>query len=166
MSPQTTVFLLAGNRLLREALSRILKTKSDISVAGTAPYSPQAIQQIAESNCQILLLDSVTAAASDFQFVRRVIEVVPFLKVIMIGMDEDEEAFLSAVRAGVFGYVLKDASATDVVAAVPAVARGEAGWPPPLCLSFFKFVCSDFAAFPAPRIPFKLRLNRRPQPPV
>src|SRR5437899_766060 len=100
MSPQTTVFLLAGNRLLREALSRILKTKSDISVAGTAPYSPQAIQQIAESNCQILLLDSVTSAASDFQFVRRVIEVVPGLKVIMIGMDENEEAFLSAVRGG------------------------------------------------------------------
>jgi len=163
MSPQTTVFLLAGNRLLREALSRILKTKSDISVAGTAPYSPQAIQQIAESNCQILLLDSVTSAASDFQFVRRVIEVVPGLKVIMIGMDENEEAFLSAVRAGVFGYVPKDASATDVVAAVRAVAQDEAVCPPRLCLSLFKLVCSDSTALPTLRIRYKLGLTRRQQ---
>src|SRR2546426_3730107 len=158
MSTQATVFLLAGNRLLREALSRILKTKSDISVAGTAPYSPQAIQQIAESNCQILLLDSVTTAASDFQFVRRVIEVVPFLKVIMIGMDEDEEAFLSAVRAGVFGYVLKDASATDVVAAVRPVARGEGVCPPPPFLSFFKFGFSGSTTFPTLRIRDQVRL--------
>ena len=162
MSPQTTVFLLAGNRLLREALSRILRAKSDISVAGTAPYSPQAIQQIAESDCQILLLDSVTNTA-DFQFVRKVIEVVRGLKVIMMGMDEDEEVFLSAVRAGVFGYVLKNASATDVVMAVRAVAQDEAVCPPRLCLSLFKLVSSDSTALPTVRIRDKLGLTRRQQ---
>ena len=55
-------------------------------------------------------------------------------------MDSDEEQFLAAVRSGVMGYLLKDASASDLVAAVRAVYRGEAVCPPQLCSTLFHFV--------------------------
>ena len=55
-------------------------------------------------------------------------------------MDSDEEQFLAAVRSGVMGYLLKDASASDLVAAVRAVYRGEAVCPPQLCATLFRFV--------------------------
>ena len=44
----------------------------------------------------------------------------------MIGMDDDEATFLWAVREGVVGYVLKDASAAEIVRVLRAVANGEA----------------------------------------
>ena len=51
MGPQSIaeVFLLAENRLLREALIRILAKKSDIRVIGAAPYSPSAQERIIAS---------------------------------------------------------------------------------------------------------------------
>jgi two-component system NarL family response regulator len=62
------------------------------------------------------------------------------LKTVLIGMDTDEGQFMAAVRSGVTGYLLKDASASDVIAAVRAVSRGEAVCPPQLCSTLFRFV--------------------------
>ncbi len=53
-------------------------------------------------------------------------------------MEENEEQFFTAVRSGISAYLLKDASADDVVAAARAVTRGEAVCPPRLCLALFQ----------------------------
>src|SRR5208283_4106622 len=45
---------------------------------------------------------------------------------VMVGMEEDEATFLQAVSEGVVGYVLKDASAAEIVRVIRAVAAGEA----------------------------------------
>ena len=50
----------------------------------------------------------------------------PEVKVVMIGMESDEQTFMQAVRAGAVGYVLKEASAQEIVSGVRAVANGEA----------------------------------------
>jgi DNA-binding NarL/FixJ family response regulator len=55
-------------------------------------------------------------------------------------MDADEEQFIAAVRTGIRGYLLKDASTSDVTAAVRMVSRGEAFCPPRLCSALFRFV--------------------------
>jgi DNA-binding NarL/FixJ family response regulator len=66
-------------------------------------------------------------------------------------MDSDEEQFLAAVRSGVMGYLLKDASASDLVAAVRAVYRGEAVCPPQLCSGLFRFVAHMVDEIPVKR---------------
>src|SRR5439155_21821073 len=72
-------------------------------------------------------------------------------KAILIGMEPDEEQFIAAVRAGVMGYLLKDASASDLVAAVRAVYRGEAVCPPQLCSTLFRFVAHMVDEIPVKR---------------
>lgn len=163
MSPRLAIFLLAGNRLLREALSRVLKKKSDFIVVGASPYTPQVVQRIIESGCEILLVDSVSGAPFDLQFVREATRSIRGLKVVLVGMEENEETFLMAVRAGVAGYVLKDASALDVVAAVRAVAQDEAVCPPRLCLALFRHVARECALLPNVRVKVHLGLTRRQQ---
>jgi two-component system response regulator DegU len=59
----------------------------------------------------------------------------------MIGMERDETTFFRAVRSGVMGYVLKDASAMEIVHAVRAVGSGEA-----VCPSCFSRVIVQCAA--------------------
>jgi DNA-binding NarL/FixJ family response regulator len=62
---------------------------------------------------------------------------------VLIDMQDDEEQFLEAVRSGVSGYLLSNASASDIISAVLAVARGEAVCPPRLRLALFRCVAQS-----------------------
>jgi DNA-binding NarL/FixJ family response regulator len=157
------VYILAENRLLREALARILNKKSDIRVVGASAFTPDVVRQIASSAPHVLLSDSPTMALSELRLVREVRTAVPSLKVVMVGMESDEETFVKAVRHGIVGYVLKEASAMEVASCVRSVANGEAVCPPTLCMSLFKQL-----AKPAPQAPsivfnLDLGLTRREQ---
>jgi len=134
------VFILAENRLLREALTRILNKKSDIRVVGASAFMPEIVQQIAGAGPDVLLSDSAAVALSELRLVPEVRAVVPDLKVVMVGMEAERELFLRAVRDGIVGYVLKDASAAEVAEAVRSVANGEAVCPPGLCRALFEQV--------------------------
>ena len=136
------VFILAENRLLREALTRILGKKNDILVVGASAFSPDVVEQISSVAPDVLLSDSAAIALSDLRLVSEVRAAIPGLKVVMIGMDADREIFLRAVRDGIVGFVLKDASAMEVAAAVRSVANNEAVCPPGLCLALFESVAS------------------------
>jgi DNA-binding NarL/FixJ family response regulator len=137
VAPETVeVFIVAENRLLREALTRILNKKSDIRVVGASAFVPEIAQQIAELAPDVLLSDS-TAALSELRLIAEITTAVPGLKVVMIGMETDKATFLRLVREGIVGYVLKDASAIEVAAAVRSVANAEAVCPPTLCLALF-----------------------------
>ena len=132
------VFILAENRLLREALARILNKKSDIHVVGTSAFSPDIVQQVAGMSPHVLLSDSATVALSDLRLVSEVRAAMPGLKVVMVGMEAEPGTFLKAVRDGIVGYVLKEASAVEVAACVRSVANGEAVCPPTLCMTLFE----------------------------
>jgi DNA-binding NarL/FixJ family response regulator len=136
------VFILAENRLLREALARILSKKSDIRVVGASAFSPDVVGQISEAAPDVLLSDSAAVALSELRLISEVRAAIPGLKVVMIGMDADRDTFLRAVRDGIVGFVLKDASAMEVAAAVRSVANDEAVCPPSLCLALFERVAS------------------------
>jgi DNA-binding NarL/FixJ family response regulator len=132
------VFILAENRLLREALSRILNKKSDIRVVAASCFSSNVVEQISAAGADVLLSDSAAVALSGLKLVPEVRAAIPGLKVVMVGMDPDRETFLQAVRDGVVGYVLKDASAIEVAAAVRSVANNEGVCPPSLALVLFE----------------------------
>jgi two-component system response regulator DevR len=108
------VFLLADNRLLREALIRILTKKSDIRVVGAAPFSPDVLEQIKAAHPSIVLLDSIAPVFSEVRLVAGLHAAIPGVRVAMIDMELDQHTFLRAVREGVVGYVLKDASAMSL----------------------------------------------------
>jgi DNA-binding NarL/FixJ family response regulator len=165
MSPRSSVFLLAENRLLREALARVLSKRCDISVAGVGRAADHTFAEIAAAETEILLLDALTSGMPEFSFVRTALRTIPELKVLLLGMEDNEDLFLRAVRAGVAGYLLREASALDVVAGVRAVAQGEAVCPPRLCLALFRQVARERERFtiPAGQIQIQLGLTRRQQ---
>jgi DNA-binding NarL/FixJ family response regulator len=157
------VFILAENRLLREALTRILSKKSDIRVVGASAFSPDVVEQISSAAPDVLLSDSAAVALSDLRLISEVRAAIPGLKVVMIGMDADPQTFLRAVRDGIVGFVLKDASAMEVAAAVRSVANDEAVCPPSLCMSLFERVANQNTHPASFVIRHNLGLTRREQ---
>src|ERR1700757_2821312 len=140
MLAKIDVFLLTENRLLREALTRIFGKKSDLCLVGAAGLSPQIVAEVGASAADVLLADSGVNMLTELQIIPELRKACPGLRVVLIGMDPDATTFLKAVRAGVLGYVLKDASSLDVTAAIRSVARNEAVCPPCLCRSLFDYV--------------------------
>jgi DNA-binding NarL/FixJ family response regulator len=157
------VFILAENRLLREALARILSKKCDIQVVGAAAFSPDVVGQISSAAPDVLLSDSAAVGLSNLRLVSEVRAAIPGVRVVMIGMEADRDTFLRAVRDGITGYVLKDASAMEVAAAVRSVANGEAVCPPSLCLALFERVASQNTHSASFVIRHNLGLTRREQ---
>jgi len=134
----TQVFLLIENRLVRETLVRLFRKRSDISVVGQGSLT-EALR-LRDTNCGIVVLDDLEAACSLAANCRAGGPTANSVGMVLIGMEEDAATFFAAVRSGVMAYLLNDASASDVVAAVRAAARGEAVCPPRLCLNLFRFV--------------------------
>ncbi len=137
------LFLLVENRLLREALAGIVRKQPDFCVVGVDRYAPSIENQFAESGCDILVADHASATTFPTTFIADSLALVPSVKVILLGMEDDPEIFLQAIRAGVCGYLLGDASAEETLAAVRRVAQGEAVCPPRLCLQLFQFVARE-----------------------
>jgi DNA-binding NarL/FixJ family response regulator len=146
------VYLLAENRLLRETLARLLQKRGGISVVGVSRYTESSVAEICASQCSILLMDSM-ATTEDMILLGDLFERVPEIKVVLFGMDKDADLFLKSAYCGVSGYVLKEASASEIIAAVRAVAQGEAAWPPQLCMDLVRHLSHEYRMRAKLRVP-------------
>ena len=110
------VFVAAENRLLREALSRMLLKSGAIEVVGADLAESFHTDDLLREEADILLLSSRGNRNEDLNAVRRVRTAAPKVQILLIGVGGGEAEFLQCVRAGVHGYLPKEASAEDVVA--------------------------------------------------
>ena len=88
---------------------------------------------------------------------------MPNLKTVMIGMENSSELLVQAVREGISGYLLMDASASEIVAAVRFVINGGAVCPPELCQALFAYVAAQRPTLPSFEVQNQLGLTRREQ---
>jgi len=161
-SSSIRAFLLIENRLLREALVRLFRKRSDLGVVGHASPTDESPLGIFESECNILVGDSFLPARLPGSFSAKG-GMPDGCKIILVGMESGEEQFIAAVRSGVTGYLLQDASASDVVAAVRAVFRGEAVCPRQLCSVLFRLVAQMSADITLQNSPPRPDLTLRQQ---
>jgi DNA-binding NarL/FixJ family response regulator len=157
------VLLLAENCLLREALVRVLRKKEDIVVVGAIPYSPSALEMVSAANPDVVLFDSASIALSGPHLVSQMQQAGGNCRTVMVGMEDDEATFLRAVSEGVLGYVLKDASAAEIVRVIRAVAAGEAVCPPRFSQALFQCAARDVCLWLKQPPTTKFGLSRREQ---
>ena len=133
-----SVFLVTENRLFRESLTRLLNKRNDIRIAGIATCSQVTSEAIVACSPDVLLFDP-TDVISEVVLLRALKQVLPGLKVVMIGRRPDRELFFAAVREGVVGYLLMNATGGEVVAAVRSVMEEQAVCPAELCRLLFEY---------------------------
>src|SRR6266852_9492792 len=157
------VFVAAENRLLREALSRMLAKSEEIEVVGMDLAEPFRTEDLLKEETDILLLSSRGNTNEDLSAVRRVRRTAPKVQILMIGVTGEETEFLQCVRAGVHGYLPRDASAEDAVEGVRALQGGEAICPGTLCATLFRYMEREATSFPSASVRQQLGLTRREQ---
>ena len=123
---------------MREALVRLFRKRSDVCVIGDRALGAEPCPP--DSLGDIVVLDDLQTASVLGSSLRKGRHAGTSVGLVLVGMEEEEDQFLSAVRSGVSGFLLNNASAGEIVAAVLAVARGEAVCPPRLCHALIRFV--------------------------
>jgi DNA-binding NarL/FixJ family response regulator len=132
------VFLLIENRLLGETLDRLFHKRPDFCLVGRCSAAETGTIDVRNLQCDVLVLDHLRMASLLDIVSANGEQTAARPRIVLISMEENEEQFFSAVRSGISAYLLKDASADDVVAAVHAATRGEAVCPPRLCFALFQ----------------------------
>jgi len=144
-SYETRIFIVSANRLLREVLARIFKSRSRICVNVMERLSGDSESAIVSWRPDVLLLDTIAPLFENDVVIRALREELPLLRIVLMGMESDDRLFLESVKRGVAGYLLRDAAASEIVAAVRAVARDEAVCPPQFSRALFDFVANNHA---------------------
>ena len=160
---KSRVFVAAENRLLREALSRMLAKRGDVEVLAMHAAEPFRIEDLLKEDAEILLLTSRGNMNEDLIAIRRVRGAVPKVRILLIGVTGAEMEFLQCVRAGVRGYLPRDASAEDVMKGVRALQAGEAVCSGTLCAVLFRYFEREATSFPSASVHQRLGLTRREQ---
>lgn len=137
-----TLFVIAANRFFRESLMRLFRNDKGFRVTGAANCSPLLGEHGSRVNPAIVILRPDWNDHA-FDSARAIREVAPRTKVLMIGMEDDQQMFFKAVRAGAEGYLLKDASAKQIVAAAHRLARSVVVCPPHLERALFHFLANS-----------------------
>jgi DNA-binding NarL/FixJ family response regulator len=125
--PEATRVLLADDHpLVRAGVRRILEAHPGFRVVGEASDGDAALAELARTPVDILVLDLAMPGKDGFETLRRVREVAPEIKVLVLSMHADSEYVARAVREGADGYLLKDSAASELVSALEAVRDGRA----------------------------------------
>lgn len=125
------VVLVDDQTLLRQGFGRLLELAEGIEVAGAAADGQEAIGVVERlvgvgHAPHVVLMDVRMPRLDGVGATARIRERWPGVRVMMLTTFDDEEYVLEGLRAGAQGYLLKDASAEELVAAIRAVHRGEA----------------------------------------
>ena len=161
--PNISVCLVTENRLFRESLTRLLNKKLGITVVGVVACSLATSKAISDCSPDVLLFDP-TDVMSEVVLLRSLKQVLPALKVVMIGRKLDRELFFAAVREGVAGYLLMNATGGEVVAAVRSVVDDQSVCPPELCRLLFDYAASQNQIYSSGlALKQQFRLTRREQ---
>jgi DNA-binding NarL/FixJ family response regulator len=119
------VIVVDDHDLLRKGL-RDLLTEHGLRVVGEAGDGEDAVRLVTHAAPDVVVMDLNMPRMSGVEATRRLAEVAPNSRVLVLTVSADDETVAEAIEAGATGYLLKDASGEDIAAGVRAAADGEA----------------------------------------
>jgi two-component system response regulator DevR len=119
-----TVYLLDDHEVVREGLRALLEASGDITVVGESGSARDASARIPALRPQVAVLDARLPDGSGIEVCRTVRAIDPSIGALILTSYDDDEALFAAIMAGASGYILKEATGQDLIAAVHHVAAG------------------------------------------
>jgi DNA-binding NarL/FixJ family response regulator len=127
------VFLADDERLIRQGFRKLLELDGAIEVVGEAADGAEALALVPAAAPDVLLLDVRMPRVTGLEVLERLSEPLP--PTLVLTTFDDAELLLRSVRAGARGFLNKDVSLDELVAAIRALARGDTWFQPALTAS-------------------------------
>ncbi len=121
---QTTIVLGDDHKIVLRGLRALLEAQPGFSVLGEAADGIKVTSMVERLKPDVLVVDLMMPGLSGFDVTRRVTKKLPKTHVVILSMYSSEAHVVEALRSGAAAYVLKDASAEELVAAIREAAAG------------------------------------------
>ena len=125
MKQEIKILLVDDQALFREGLRTLLSTKDEFKVVGEASNGEEALLMTAKYHPHVILMDLRMPVMDGVTATERMKSQYPNCKVIVLTTFDDEEYVFDGLRAGAYGYLLKDVPSEKLFEAIFATARGE-----------------------------------------
>jgi two-component system, NarL family, response regulator LiaR len=125
MSDRIAVLLVDDHPVVRQGLRTFLATQADLDVVGEAGSGEEALDKVGDLLPDVVLLDVVMPGTDGLTAIRRIRELSPATRVLVLTSFLDDEKVLRAVKAGAAGYLLKEVEPGELAEAIRTVQRGE-----------------------------------------
>ncbi|MFQ5409294.1 MAG: response regulator [Anaerolineales bacterium] len=120
------ILLADDHNVLRQGMAQVLEQQSDMTVVAQAANGVEALEMAQKYRPSIALLDINMPEMDGVTAARRIAAALPATGIIILTMYRRDDYVFEAIKAGASGYLLKEAKLDDLLAAIRAVARGEA----------------------------------------
>ena len=122
----TTLVIADDQGMVRAGFRSLLEAEPDLEVVGEAADGQAAVELVTRLQPDVALMDIRMPVLDGLAATRRLLESgVPTRVLVLTTFDLDEYVF-AALRAGASGFLLKDAPAEELAAAIRVVASGDA----------------------------------------
>ncbi|MBK7895540.1 MAG: response regulator transcription factor [Anaerolineaceae bacterium] len=122
--PVIRILIVDDQLLMRDGLASLLNIQPGIEVVGTAENGQEAVMRVAELLPDVVLMDVRMPVMDGIVATAEIHRQFPAIKVLMLTTFDDEAYVTGALRAGAFGYVLKNTPALDLAQAILMAQRG------------------------------------------
>lgn len=112
--------------LLRNGIRALLEDQPDFKIVGEAEDGREAVRMVDQLRPHVVLMDISMPLLNGLEATRQIKREHPEVNVLILTMYEHEEYFREVLDAGASGYIIKRAAASELVAAIRAVFKGEA----------------------------------------
>ncbi len=126
----TRVIIADDHPLIRSGLRSLLEREGEFQVVAEAADGYEAVELATTYKPDVVLLDLGMPRLSGTDAAQHICAKLPAIRIVIISMHSDEAYVLRALKAGAKGYLLKASPEADVLAAVRAVAAGNAYFSP------------------------------------
>jgi len=150
------VMLVDDHALVRAGFRSVLHASTDIIVVGEAGDGEMAAAMAERSKPEVVVMDLDMPRGDGLTATRRLHEVAPAVRVLIVTMYEEAEKLLDVLNAGARGYLSKGAAARDLADAIRVVASGDVYVRPDVA----RTLAESTAEPPRERIDARARLER------
>jgi DNA-binding NarL/FixJ family response regulator len=125
MKQPIRILLADDQALFREGLRILLTSQPDFEVVAEAANGEEALRQAAVFRPDVVLMDLRMPVLDGVAATRRLHELYPMMRVIALTTFDEDESIFEGLRAGAYGYLLKDVPSQKLFEAIYAANRGE-----------------------------------------
>lgn len=120
------VAVVDDHEMVRKGIISYLITEPEIEVVGEANSGNNAVKLVLEKKPEVVLMDLLMENGTGIDATKEILKGYPECKIIIITSFYDDEQVFPAIEAGAFSYMLKTATAEEVVKAIRKAVAGEA----------------------------------------
>jgi len=125
-----SVLIVDDHTIVREGLKHLLRTATDIEIAGEAENGRTAVREAKRLLPNVILLDLAMPLLNGVETARQLAKEVPESKILILSTYHDDHDVHMALEAGAAGYLMKETASADLLRAIRETHRGNAFFSP------------------------------------